>query len=189
LSGTYASAVAAAKELAGQGNFYIFDSQGGSAAMGYMAAEAAAMAGEGKDPDTILARLRTMRETMVITFLINSLEYAVKGGRVSALRSTVASLLNIKPIMQLKDGEIVEASNVRTYKKAMDYMVQHVVDRVGDKPVRVAYLHARDPQGMATLKQLAQPRLNAVEEMEVDLAIAVAINLGPGALGLIAIPA
>lgn len=189
LSGTYASGIAAAKELEGQGNFIIFDSQGGSAAMGYMAVEAAEMAAAGKDIDTIMARLRTIRETMVVVFLINSLEYAVKGGRVSALRSTFASLLNIKPIMHLKDGEIVEAGKVRTHKKAMDYMVNHVVERVGDKPVKVAYLHAGDPQGMATLKELAGPRLNVVEKMDVDLAIAVAINLGPGALGLVAIPA
>jgi DegV family protein with EDD domain len=189
LSGTFASAVAAAKELEGQGNFFIFDSQGGSAAQGFMALEAAVMAEAGKDIDTIMARLRTMRETMAVVFLINSLEYAVKGGRVSALRSTFASLLNIKPIMQLKDGLIVEASKVRTYRKAMNYMVDYVVERVGDKPVKIAYLHARDLEGMAALQVLARPRLNMVEEIEVDLAIAVAINLGPGALGMVAIPA
>lgn len=188
LSGTYASAVAAAKELDGQGNFYLFDSEGGSAAQGFMALEAARMAEAGADIDTIMARLKVMRETMVVVFLINSLEYAVKGGRVSALRSTMASLLNIKPIMQLKDGLIVEAGKVRTYKKAMSYMVDFVAERMGNKPVRVAFLHARDTEGMRTLQELARPRLNMVEEMEVDLAIAVAINLGPGALGLAVIP-
>lgn len=189
LSGTFASAVAAAKELEGQGNFYIFDSQGGSAAMGFMALEAAVMVEAGKDIDAIMDRLRAMRETMSVVFLINSLEYAVKGGRVSALRSSVASLLNIKPIMQLKDGLIVEAGKVRTYKKALTAIVDYIVDRVGDKPVKVAYLHARDKEGMANLRELAGPRLNIVEEIEVDLAIAVAINLGPGALGIVAIPA
>jgi DegV family protein with EDD domain len=188
LSGTYASAVAAAKELEGEGNFYLFDSMGGSAAQGFMAIEAARMAEAGQDAETILARLRTMRENMVVVFLINSLEYAVKGGRVSALRSTMASLLNIKPIMQLKDGLIVEAGKVRTYKKAADYMVDFVVQRVGAKPVKVAFLHARDLTGMASLQQLARPRLNISEEIEVDLAIAVAINLGPGALGIAVIP-
>jgi DegV family protein with EDD domain len=146
------------------------------------------MAEAGQDAETILARLRTMRENMVVVFLINSLEYAVKGGRVSALRSTMASLLNIKPIMQLKDGLIVEAGKVRTYKKAADYMVDFVVQRVGAKPVKVAFLHARDLTGMASLQQLARPRLNISEEIEVDLAIAVAINLGPGALGIAVIP-
>jgi DegV family protein with EDD domain len=188
LSGTYASAVAAGKELDGQGNFYLFDSQGGSAAQGFMALEAAKMAEAGQGIDAIMARLKEMRESMVVTFLINSLEYAVKGGRVSALRSTVASLLNIKPIMKLDDGLIVEAGKVRTYSKAMTYMVDLVAERVGDKPVKVAFLHARDHAGMRTLQGVARPRLNISEEIEVDLAIAVAINLGPGALGIAAIP-
>lgn len=188
LSGTYASAVAAAAELKGQGNFYLFDSEGGSAAQGFMAIEAAKMAEAGEDIEAIMARLREMRETMVVTFLIDSLEYAVKGGRVSALRSTMASLLNIKPIMKLEDGLIVEAGKVRTYKKAMSYMVDFVAERVGDKRVKVAYLHARDFEGMKGLQVLARPRLNISEEIEVDLAIAVAINLGPGALGLAVIP-
>jgi len=188
LSGTYASAVAAGKELEGQGNFYLFDSQGGSAAQGFMALEAAEMAAAGKDIDTVIARLKTMRESMVVVFLINSLEYAVKGGRVSALRSTMASLLNIKPIMQLENGLIVEAGKVRTYKKAMNYMVDFVKERVGDKPVKVAFLHARDVEGMRTLQALARPQLKIIEEIEVDLAIAVAINLGPGALGIAVVP-
>lgn len=188
LSKTYDSAESAAKEMDGQGKFHLFDSQGGSAAQGFMAIEAARMAEAGKGIDEILARLEEMRKTMVVTFLINSLEYAVKGGRVSALRSTMASLLNIKPIMKLEDGLIVEAGKVRTYKKAMTYMVDFVAERVGSKPVKVAYLHARDYEGMKTLEELARPRLNISEEIEVDLAIAVAINLGPGALGIAAIP-
>lgn len=188
LSKTYDSAESAAKELAGKGKFYLFDSQGGSAAQGFMAIEAARMAEAGHGINEILARLEAMRESMVVVFLINSLEYAVKGGRVSALRSTMASLLNIKPIMKLEDGLIVEANKVRTYKKAMLSIVDFVVERVGNKPVKVAYLHARDYEGMNILKDMARPRLNISEEIEVDLAIAVAINLGPGALGIAAIP-
>jgi DegV family protein with EDD domain len=188
LSKTYASAEIAAQELDHQGNFYLFDSQGGSAAQGFMAMEAARMAAAGQSMDAIMARLEEMRETMVVTFLINSLEYAVKGGRVSSLQSTVASLLNIKPIMKLEDGLIVPAGRVRTHKKAMTYMVDLVTSQVGDKPVMVAFLHAGDYASMQSLQKVARPRLNITEEIEVDLAIAVAINLGPGALGIVAIP-
>ncbi|MCI0394118.1 MAG: DegV family protein [Chloroflexi bacterium] len=188
LSGTYASAVAASKELDGQATFHLFDSQAGSAAQGFMAVAAARLAEQGAGAEAILDRLRQMRQDMVVAFLINSLEYAVKGGRVSALRSTMASLLNIKPVMQLKDGLIVEAGKVRTYNKALDYIVDFVTSRVSDRPARVAFIHARDPEGMAALRQKARPHLNVTEEWLVDMAIAVAINLGPGALGIIAVP-
>jgi DegV family protein with EDD domain len=109
LSGTYESAEIAGREMADKGTFHLFDSQGGSAAQGYMVLEAARMAAAGADADVILKRMETMRDEQVVTFLINSLEYAVKGGRVSSLQSTVASLLKIKPIMKLKNGEIIEA--------------------------------------------------------------------------------
>lgn len=188
LSGTYASAVAAAKELDGQANFHLFDSMGGSAAQGFMVMEAAEMDAAGADIESILARLAEIRETMVVTFLIDSLEYAVKGGRVSGLRGTMANLLNIKPIMKLENGEIVEAGKVRTHKKALDYIVDFVYQRVGDQPVRLAVIHARAPEGANQLKQMAAERFNIQQEIIVDMCIPVAINLGPGALGLAVVP-
>ncbi len=188
LSGTYASAVAAAKELAGQGTFHLFDSAGGSAAQGYMTIEAARMAENGASAADILARLEVMRQEQVVVFLINSLEYAVKGGRVSSLQSSFASLLRIKPIMDLKDGLIVEAGRVRTYKKALDYIVEKVAEQVGEKSVKVAYIHAHDLDGANLLRERARRQLNISEEIELEMAVSVAINLGPGALGIVAIP-
>ena len=188
LSGTYASAVAAIQELEGEATFNVFDSRGGSAAQGYMVIEAARMASAGADTTTILNRLAQMRDNQTVTFLINSLEYAVKGGRVSSLQSTMASLLRIKPIMNLEDGLIVEAGKVRTYGKALDYIVDFVHNRVGEQPVKVAYIHANDPNGVEELQKRTQGKLNMTEAFAQDMAISVAINLGPGALGIVAIP-
>lgn len=188
LSGTYASAEAAAEELKDQGTFHLFDSAGGSAAQGYMVLEAARMARAGAAADAILDRLAHMRREQVVVFLINSLEYAVKGGRVGSLQSSLASLLRIKPIMELKDGLIVEAGRVRTYTKALDYIVDKVVQDVGHKPVKLALIHAHDPEGVARLRERANQRLNITEEFEAEMAVSVAINLGPGALGIVAIP-
>lgn len=188
LSGTYASALAAADDLAGQGTFHIFDSMGGSAAQGYMVIEAARLIEKSAGIDEIMARLRQMRDTQVVTFLIDSLEYALKGGRVSLLQSTMASLLRIKPIMKLEDGLIVEAGKVRTYNKALDYIVDFVHQRVGDQPVKTAFIHARDLEGAQALRIKAKARLRATEEIIQEMAVPVAINLGPGALGLVAIP-
>jgi DegV family protein with EDD domain len=129
-----------------------------------------------------------MRDQQVVVFLIDSLEYAVRGGRVSSLQSTVASLLRIKPIMKLEDGLIVEAGKVRTYKKALDYIVEYVHERVGDRPIKLAYIHANDPDGVIELQKRAIPKLNASEEITTEMGLPVSINLGPGALGIVAIP-
>ena len=188
LSGTYASATAAAEELDGQGTFHLFDSAGGSAAQGYMVMEAARMAENGEPAADILARLEVMRREQVVVFLIDSLEYAAKGGRVSSLQSSLASLLRIKPIMDLQDGLIVEAGRVRTYKKALDYIVERVAEQVGQKRVKVAYIHAHDLDGANLLRERARQQLTISEEIELEMAVSVAINLGPGALGIVAIP-
>ncbi len=188
LSGTYASAVASIKELQGQGTFHLFDSEGGSAAQGYMAREASRMAANGVEAEAILARLRTMREQMVVVFLIDSLDFAVRGGRISSMRSIVASLLKIKPIMKLEGGLIVEAGKVRTYQKALEYIVDYVVQRVGDKPIELAFIHANDPTGVIKLQEMALPKLNPKETITTEMGLPVSINLGPGALGIVAIP-
>jgi len=188
LSGTYASAVAAAQELEGQGTLHLFDSKGGSAAQGYMAIEAARMAQAGEEIKPIMDRLEEMREKQSVVFLIDSLDYAVKGGRVSSWRSTMASLLNIKPIMKLEDGLIVEAAKVRTYKKALDHIVDLVYQETGNQPCRLAYIHAGAPEKVPDLQSKAAEKLNISEEIVTDMAVSVAINLGPGALGIVAVP-
>ena len=188
LSGTYASAEAGAEPLRDKGMFHLFDSAGGSAAQGYMVLEAARLAEAGATADEIIAKLERMRDDQTVVFLIDSLEYAVKGGRVGSLQSSLASLLRIKPIMELKDGQIVEAGRVRTYAKALDYIVDKVAREVGDKPVKLALIHAHDPQGVVQLRERASKRLNVSEEFESEMAVSVAINLGPGALGIVAIP-
>jgi DegV family protein with EDD domain len=188
LSGTYASAEAASKDLEDKGSFYLFDSAGGSASQGYMVMDAARMARDGAAIDDILAKLKEMSEKQIVVFLVDSLEYAVKGGRVGLLQSTMASLLKIKPIMQLKDGQIVEAGRVRTYGKALDYIVDFVANQVGDQPVKLAVIHAGSPDGAKHLREKARSRLNYSEEFVADMGISVAINLGPGALGIVAIP-
>ena len=188
LSGTYASAVGAAKELEGQGVLHLFDSKSGSAGQGYMVIEAARMAQAGEKIEPIMARLEEMREKHTIVFLIDSLEYAVKGGRISSWRSTMASLLNIKPIMKLEDGLIVEAAKVRTYDKALDHIVDFIYKHTGDQTCRLAFIHAGAPERIPELQSKAGERLNISEEIVADMAVSVAINLGPGALGIVAVP-
>jgi DegV family protein with EDD domain len=189
LSGTYASATAAQKAIGDEANISVFNSQSASAAQGLMGIEAGKMAQNGATRDQILDRLADMRDKQVVALVINSLEWAVKGGRVSGLRGFMASLLNIKPIMHLKDGEVVEAGKVRTHKKALRFMADFVKEQVGERRVNVAVLHASEPQGVAEVREMVVPMLNTADVTTVDLCLPVAINLGPGTLGVIAMPA
>jgi fatty acid-binding protein DegV len=100
----------------------------------------------------------------------------------------MASMLSIKPVMQLEEGAIVEAGRVRTRKKAIAHIVTLVKERVGDTAVNLAVIHAGSADDAGKLWELATTQLNTAEVILVDMSIAVAINLGPGALGLVAVP-
>jgi DegV family protein with EDD domain len=188
LSGTYDSAEAARRELAGKATFHLFDSQSGSAGQGFLALEAARMAQDGAEANEILARLEKLRDELIVVFLIDSLEYAVKGGRVGSLRSTVATLLNIKPIMTLRDGVIVEAGKVRTYSRAITYLVDFVKQRAAGRSVKLAVIHAGAQEAGEALLTRASAEIEHTEALLADMAVAVAVNLGPGAVGIVALP-
>jgi DegV family protein with EDD domain len=193
LSGTYASAMAAAREIGARDGgkeitFHLFDSKSGSAIQGIMVIEAARMARQGASIKAIMEHLHFMRDNFSVYFLIDSLDYAVKGGRVSSFRSVMASLLNIKPIMTLDDGLIVEAGRVRTHSRALSYIVEATAEVMGDRPVRLAVIHAGKPEAGEVLLRESRACLNVTEEFIMEMSISVAINLGPGALGVVAVP-
>ena len=147
------------------------------------------MAHDAKAIRQVLSRMEEMREKQAPVFLVDSLEYAVKGGRISSWRSTIVSLLNIRPIMELEDGLIVETTKVRTHKTALDYIVDLVYQQTGSQPCRLAYIHAGALERVPDLQSRAAEKLNISEEIVTDMAVSVAINLGPGALGIVAVPA
>jgi DegV family protein with EDD domain len=188
LSGTYSSAVQAATEMEGQGTFHIFDSMAGSAVQGFMAIEAARMIAADADLDAIWVKLKQMRDEMTVVLTIDSLEYAVKGGRVSSMKSIMASLLSIKPILRVVDGTFEETTRVRTRKRALATIVELVRQHVGDRPTRLAVIHADAMRDARRLQEMARKVLTATEEFLMELSIPVAVNLGPGALGIVAIP-
>lgn len=188
LSGTYASALMAKKELEGKATFHLVDSAAGSVALGFQVLEAARLIEEGADIDTILARVEEVKDQTMTCFMIDNLEYAVKGGRVSAWRSTVASLLKIKPIMILDDGLVVEHSKVRSPKKAMNAIIDYARSQVGDRPVKVGVAFAGTPENGQILLDKARENLNIVDTQFLEMAIPIAINMGPGAVGLFALP-
>jgi len=189
LSGTFASAEMAARDLRGELDIVPFDSGSGSAAMGYMAREARRMQRAGATVDEILARWQTIRRNVQIILTLNTLEYARRSGRVKALQAALASLLNVKPIITLREGVLELGERVRTRHKSLEYIVGEMARRMGAAPVNVAVVHAEDPQAGEQLAQDACKRLNCKELIITELSIGVAANLGPGTVGVVAYPA
>lgn len=188
LSGTYESAEAAARDLAGSYKVIPFDSGCGSAAMGYMAREVRQMDRSGADLQAILERLEFIRSNVSILLTLDNLEFARRSGRVKALQAALASLLNVKPIVALKDGVLDMSDRVRTRRRALDYLLDTTRERFGERRINVAVVHAADPESGRTLMGRVPQELNAGDLIMTDLSISVAANLGPGTVGIVAYP-
>jgi fatty acid-binding protein DegV len=90
--------------------------------------------------------------------------------------------------MTVADGLIVPCGRVRTLSKAQRAIVERSCAAVGDRRVLLAAVHADRPEAGARLLEMAQPCFNVAEAYLLDLALSVAVNLGPGTLGLVAVP-
>ncbi len=188
LSGTFASAEMAAKELEEEYHVIPIDSANGSVGMGFMCRDARKMEREGASLDQILKHIDYIRKNIEIILTLDTLEYARLSGRVKTLQAALVSLLDVKPIVILKDGVLSMAGRVRTRKRAFQQIVDEMVNRMGRRAVNVAVVNARDPGAGQSLMELVCSRLNCKEIVTSELSIAVAANLGPGTVGIIAYP-
>jgi DegV family protein with EDD domain len=188
LSGTYASAVAAAEELKGEFNVLPVDSMLGSIGIGLLCREARKLDRAGKSPQEIVKYLDEVKRRVRIILTLDTLEYAKMSGRVKTLQAALASLLNVKPIAVLRDGDLKMEEKVRTRKAALDRVIEMAAGEFGKTPVYLAAVHARDPKSGQALLEDAKKHFNAKETMLSDLSISVAANLGPGTVGLVLYP-
>jgi len=189
LSGTYASAVSAAEELKGAYSVITFDSLSGSMGAGFMCRTARQMELEGKNVDEIVRYLESIRSQVHIILTLDTLEYAQRSGRVGTLSAAMASLLNVKPIALLHDGLVNMVEKVRTRKTALERVITLGKETVGDKPVFLGVVHARDIESGKALLEEAKKHFNIKNVEMTGLSISLAINFGPGTVGLVLYPA
>lgn len=189
LSGTYASAVIAAGELKDKYNVVPYDSACGSMGIGFMCREARLMERAGKSVDEIVKYLDVVREKVQIILTLDNLEFARMSGRVGTLKAALASVLNVKPIAVLKDGVVNMTDKARTRKASLEKVLELGRIAFGDTPVHLGVVHARDlASGQALLEQ-AKKEFNFKSFELADLSVSLAVNFGPGTVGLVLYPA
>ncbi len=189
LSGTYESAVIAAQELADEPYQIIpFDTLSGTGIQGYMCREARNLDRQGSGIERIIKRLEQIRDHSEVIFTLDALEFAQKSGRVKKLEAILASVLNIKPIITLKEGTLAAVNKVRTRKAALAFILQEMADRMGEKVINAAIIHAHDLNTALEISERIKGILNIKELFIEELSIAIAANLGPGTIGIVAYP-
>ncbi len=188
LSGTFATVESAARELASDFDIHIFDSAAGSVAQAFLVREARMMQRAGAALPEILRRLEWICKRWVLIFTLDTLEYARLSGRINALQSLLAYALKVKPIIVLKDGLLNIAERVRTRQRSLDRVIRIVQERLGRRLANLIVVHANDPQTAQTMLEKLTTQINVKEASIAELAIPIAVHLGPGAIGVVAYP-
>ncbi len=188
LSGTMTSARQAAEDLKGELNIIPFDSASGTICMGMMVREARKMDRQGSTIDAILGRLEEMRRKMELVFTVDTLKFASMSGRVKHLQAALASMLNVKPIIELKNGLIEMREKVRSRNKSIDLLLEKMKRKFGDRRIIAGVLHAHDPQSGMDLMNRVIKELNCAEAVFAEISISLAAHFGPGTLGIAAYP-
>jgi DegV family protein with EDD domain len=163
----------------------VIDTRNVSLCQGWMVIEAARAALAGKSLDDIVNLVKSMIPITHMIQTADTLKYLYMGGRIGRATLLVGTLLNIKPLIGMDDGEIVPLGQVRSRNRAYQAMVDMVEEAVGPKgKIKIAYVHAGARQEVEKIKQMVEDRLTCVESLIAELSPALAVHSGPGTAGL-----
>lgn len=183
-SGTVRSAQTAALEFPGV-DIRVVDTLTTSCNLGSLVLLADDMAKAGESADEIVAKLNDMIPRGRIYFLVDTLEYLAKGGRIGGAKRLVAELLEIKPILQVKDGQVEAFEQLRTKKRALARLVDVVAEGCkGGESAYLSVLQVEAEQEAEALVAELKSRV-AVENIPVyELPPAIVVHAGPRAMGV-----
>jgi len=187
LSGTYNMVRMIAADYQGRIHIRLVDSGTLSTGLGMIVLAAAQSLEAGEDPDTAIQRAMAVRSTQLAMFVIRTLEYLRKGGRIGLVEGVVGSLLQIKPIIFVNnDGVYQTLSKARGYKAAVDTMVQETVSRFGQAKINLSVVHGQALEDAQALMERLKQVLNIATSFIRPVSPVLAIHTGPGLLGIIA---
>lgn len=185
LSGTYQSAVLAKSMLDADADITVIDSRSASYGFGAIVVQAAKMAQAGCTKQQILTMIEQMMEQREMYFLVDSLEYLQKGGRIGKAAAMFGALLNIKPILSVDaDGEVSAIDKVRGNKRAVARIVDLLGQQFANQPVHAAFGYTNDRSAAEELAASLQPvfDMNSIQYIQVGAVIGTHVGLGVSAV-------
>lgn len=180
LSATMQSAQLAARAVDGNTTIEVLDSLNASIGQGNLCVSAARMAAGGADLSSILTLLKDQRRRTRLYGALDTLEFLRKGGRIGGAQAFLGSMLSIKPVITVIDGQVEPATKVRTRSKAINW----VLEQSQKQPIeRLAVLHgdAPDIDEFVDRVKVLHPK---AELIVAQLGAVIGTHTGPRCVGL-----
>ena len=185
ISATINSALQAKAELGDPENLIVMDSQFVSMALGLMVVEVAKAAENGASLQECYQLAQDAVGRIGVFFTVDTLEYLHRGGRINSAKRLLGSALNLKPIMEIRDGKIELVESVISRKKALNRMVDLIEKGVdGRSPVRLAPFHALAFDDMVIMENLAIERMHPIEIIRSEVSPVIGSHVGPGTVSM-----
>jgi len=184
LSGTISSATQA-KKLLPEANIEIVNSRTLAMALGFLVLSAARAANQGANLLECKNLVENALEKVGVVFVVDTLEFLHRGGRIGTAKRFMGTILNVKPVLAIENGLIVPLDSVRTQKKALERIIELVDEKTrGQKNIRLASLNANDPETAQVVLDKACERISTVEQIFSEVSPVIGNHTGPGAVGL-----
>jgi DegV family protein with EDD domain len=165
-------------------NLEVIDSRTTSLSQGWMVLEAARAALAGLRLNEITDIVKNMIPISHMIQTADTLRYLYLGGRIGKAQSLLGSMLNIKPLIGIENGEIAPLGKAHSRGQAYQQMAEMMAQAIGQGKAKVAYVHAGALHEVEKIKELVETKVNVVESMFAELSPALAVHTGPGTAGL-----
>lgn len=182
MSGTYQSACIA-KETLETKDIAVIDSQNVTAALGILVIKAAKLREKGYDIEQMEEELNNIKEKIKVSIYFDSLEYLVRGGRISKTVGIVGGILGIKLILEIKDGLMSVKDKIRGNKKSIKKIISDLERANLDEDVPVILIDVNNIEIRGALKDYM--KINNVKFVECPVGSSVSIHSGPGCCGVV----
>ncbi len=185
-SGTCQSAALAASSFPDM-DIEIVDSRGISLGTGYLVIRAARMAAEGRAKEEILAAVEEMKQRIHTFATASTVKYLQRSGRLGWATAALATVLDIKPIMAVRDGTLGLIGKVRTRRRSLDALIQHTMQALKDAREEkvLAVIHAGALEDAKRVKERLEEAIGQKVTYLLDAPTVLGVHGGPGLLGIV----
>jgi DegV family protein with EDD domain len=187
LSGTVNSAKLAAETFS-RVPLRVIDTQSTSMGLGFAVLAAARAAAQGMSLEDIEAAARSAAASARVLFVVDTLEYLHRGGRIGGATKFLGTALSIKPLLHLHEGRVDALEQVRTKGRAIARMLEIASQFAGGQPARAAVVHAGSPAEARALQAQVASLITCEELYTAELSPAISVHTGPGTVGVIVCP-